>query len=105
MNSRVFNIAFLVSACLSITCVLSQAPQKVGYQATIRNANNELLVNTNVSMQINILQGSSSGISVYMEVHSPTTNTNGLISIEIGNGSVIFGNFSEIDWASGPYFK
>ena len=56
-----------------------------------------------VGMQISILQGSASGISVYKETQSPSTNANGLVSIAIGEGSTN-DDFSSIDWADGPYF-
>jgi hypothetical protein len=49
-------------------------------------------------MQISILQDSTSGTSVYVETQTPTTNANGLVSIELGGGTVISGNFSTINW-------
>jgi hypothetical protein len=55
-------------------------------------------------MRISILQTSPSGTAVYVETQTPTTNTNGLVSIEIGGGTILSGNFSTIDWANGPYF-
>ncbi len=36
--------------------------------------------------------------------HSKTSNENGLVSLEIGGGTVGLGNFSTINWAGGPYF-
>jgi len=87
--------------CLSIT---AQAPDKMSYQAVIRNATNNLIVSSPVGMQISIIQGSPSGTSVYVESQTPTTNTNGLASIEIGGGTVVSGSFSGIDWSNGPYF-
>ncbi|GAB1416422.1 hypothetical protein MASR2M117_18280 [Paludibacter sp.] len=33
-----------------------------------------------------------------------STNVNGLISIRIGYGTVLSGDFTTIDWANGPYF-
>jgi hypothetical protein len=53
---------------------------------------------------MSILQGSVSGSSVYTETHSPTTNSSGLISLEIGGGMNTTGNFSSIDWSNGPYY-
>jgi len=50
------------------------------------------------------LQGSVTGTPVYVERQFPTTNTNGLVTIEIGSGTVVSGNFSTIDWTNGPYF-
>lgn len=84
--------------------VSAQAPQKMSYQAVIRNASNALVVNSPVGIQISILQGSSNGNAVYVETQNPTTNDNGLISLEIGNGTVLSGAFGTIDWANGPYF-
>ncbi len=50
------------------------------------------------------MQGSASGTAVYVETQTPTTNANGLVSIEIGDGTTVSGNFSTIDWVNGPYF-
>lgn len=55
-------------------------------------------------MKISILQGSSSGTAVYVETHTPTTNANGLATIEIGNGSIVTGVFANIKWSTGPYY-
>ena len=55
-------------------------------------------------MQISILKGSINGTPVYVETHSPSTNDNGLVSLSIGNGTVVSGNFANIDWSDGPYF-
>ncbi|NCA80494.1 MAG: hypothetical protein EOM76_09990, partial [Sphingobacteriia bacterium] len=38
--------------------------------------------------------------AVYVETQTPTTNANGLVSIEIGGGA----GFDAIDWANGIYF-
>jgi hypothetical protein len=82
----------------------AQAPQKMSYQAVIRDNNNALIMSTTVGMQISILQESSMGTIVYSETQNPTSNNNGLVSLEIGTGTIISGTFSEIDWANGPFF-
>ena len=82
----------------------AQAPSKISYQAVIRNSSNILVSNAPVGMKISILQFSPNGASVYAETHNPTSNENGLISIEIGGGTLVSGNFSAIDWSSGSYF-
>lgn len=81
-----------------------QAPQKLSYQAIIRDAGNNLISNGNVGLQIQIVQGSIFGPSVYVESHQGITNGNGLLTLEIGDGFVVLGDFSQIDWSSGPYY-
>ncbi len=89
---------------LNIIFLYAQAPQKMTYQAVIRNSSDALVSNTPVGIQISILQSSSTGIAVYIERHTPTSNTNGLVTLEIGTGTVVSGNFATIDWSQGPYF-
>ncbi len=73
-----------------IATVFPQSPNNMSYQAVMRDAS-DALITTTVGMQISILQGSTSGTIVYSETHTPTPNDNGLISIEIGGGSVVSG--------------
>ena len=82
----------------------AQAPEKMSYQAVLRDANGALLKSQNVNIQFTVNQTSASGTTVYQEYHTPTTNTNGLVSIYIGTGTVSSGNFSAIDWSNGTYF-
>ena len=90
----------LLLAVLLTAIVFAQSPEKMSYQAVIRNSNDQLVTNQTVGMQISILQGSASGTTVYVETQTPTTNANGLVSIEIGGGA----GFDAIDWSAGPYF-
>ena len=94
----------ICAAILMTTSVFAQAPNKMSYQAVIRNNSNALVTNSAVGMRISILQTSVLGTAVYVETQTPTTNANGLVSIEIGGGTVVSGNFSTIDWTNGPYF-
>ncbi len=88
---------------LTIT-ILAQAPQKMSYQAVIRNSSGQLVTSHAVGMRISILQGSATGTPVYVETQSPTTDGNGLVTIEIGGGMIVTGTFAGINWASGVYF-
>ncbi|TAL67047.1 MAG: hypothetical protein EPN82_15860 [Bacteroidetes bacterium] len=94
-------IIFILLTHLILTfSIFSQAPQKMSYQAVIRNSNDQLIRNTQVGMRISILKGTAGGTVVFTETQTPTTNANGLISIEIGGGT----GFSSIDWAVDLYF-
>ncbi len=97
-------ILTILSALLITASVFAQAPEKLSYQAVVRNNANDLVVNSNVGMKISILQGAEDGMPVYVETQSPTSNANGLISIEIGTGVVELGDFSAINWNGGSYF-
>jgi len=92
---------FTLLAVVFLTSTLwAQSPEKMSYQAVIRNSSDVLVTNTQIGMEINIRQGSLSGTIVYTETQTPTTNANGLVSIEIGGGT----GFSSINWASGEYY-
>jgi hypothetical protein len=100
---------WLISICAAffwVASVVAQSPEKMSYQAVIRDANNHLVVNSAVGMKTSILKGSASGVVVYEEIFNPNplTNANGLISVEIGGGIPLFGTFGAIDWSAGPYF-
>lgn len=84
--------------------VSAQSPEKMSYQAVVRNIKGELIVNRTIGMKISILQETATGTVVYAETHTPQTNANGLVSIEVGAGTPITGKFSDIEWAKGPYF-
>ena len=98
---KLFNFLVPIAIGILLTAsVFAQTPQKMSYQAVIRDSDDILITNTQVGMQISILQGSASGTVIYTETQTPATNANGLVSIEIGGGT----GFSTIDWAEGPYF-
>ena len=86
--------------------VMAQAPNKMSYQAVIRDNSNALVTSTSVGMKISIIQGSATGTVAYAEIFNPnpTTNANGLVSLELGAGLPITGAFAAINWAAGPYF-
>ena len=86
--------------------LFAQVPQKVSYQCVIRNAIGALVINQGVGMRVSILQGASNGTVVYQETFNPNpqTNSNGLVSIEIGGGTSVTGTFAAIDWSNGTYY-
>ncbi len=101
---KTFKIALLCSIFFSLFSAKAQAPQKMSYQAVVRNAANTLIANTLVGIKISVLQTTVSGTVVYSERHTPTTNANGLATFEIGGGTVLTGTMAGINWANGPYF-
>ncbi len=100
-------LKFIISAALFVLFsanFFAQAPNAFSYQAVVRNASNNLVINAPVGVKFSILQGSATGTAVYSETQNTTTNTNGLLTTTIGSGTVVSGNFANINWAVGPYF-
>ncbi|MCX8533417.1 beta strand repeat-containing protein [Chryseobacterium luquanense] len=97
-------VLLTVGILLGCHLVSAQAPEKMSYQAVMRNTGGQLLINQNIGVKVSVLQGSSSGTVVYSERLTGTTNTNGLVSLEIGTGTVLSGTFATINWASGNYY-
>lgn len=94
----------ILMALMTSVVVMAQAPDKMSYQAVLRDAGNNLLTNKSVSMRISVLQGNAFGSAVYVETHAVSTNGNGLVTVEIGSGTPSTGTFASINWANGPYF-
>jgi hypothetical protein len=99
------SFVILLASCLILPrLVWTQAPEKMSYQAIIRDNSGQLVTDHDVGMKISILQGSVTGTPVYEETHTATTNANGLVTIEIGGGTTLSGTFADIDWTGGSYF-
>lgn len=89
---------------LSFVFSFAQTPKSFNYQALIRDGSGNILQNQMVGIRLSILQGSETGASVYVETHQPVTTAQGLLMLQIGNGIVVSGDFSSIDWSAGPYY-
>ena len=77
--------------------------QGINYKAVVKDNSGNVIANTSINVQFSILQGDPE-TSVYSETHSPTTDDNGMIILNIGEGSPLTGEFSAIDWASASSF-
>ena len=70
----------------------------ISYQMVVRNAANELVVNqSNIGVTITLLNDNNGPVA-YSEKHTLTSNSNGLISFFIGNGTVLSGSMSAVTW-------
>ncbi len=57
-------ILALFALSLAILKLQAQAPQKLNYQAVVRNASNAVIQNTTVGVRVSILQGAVNGPEV-----------------------------------------
>lgn len=82
----------------------SQVPGYFNYQAVVRNAEGELILNTNINYRISILEGSITGWSVFEETQLRQTNNYGISNLVIGAGDFVSGDLTAIDWGSNKYY-
>ncbi|MDG1159170.1 MAG: hypothetical protein P8N19_06730 [Flavobacteriales bacterium] len=101
MNIRFFFLFLFFHLSLF---TFAQTPQKISYQAVVRDADNQLVSNSNVGVRLSIIAQSIDGMPVYIETHDGQTNDNGLLTLLMGDGDVEEGVFEEIDWSEGPFF-
>ncbi len=71
------------------------------YKALITE-NNNALANHGITFRFTILENGST--AVYKESQNTTTDANGIAVVNIGEGTVLLGDFSTIDWGSNSYF-
>ncbi len=93
-------LIFLISS----TFIFAQAPQGINYQAVARDGDGNLLVDTRIVVQFDILSGTTDGPAVYSEVHEALTNTYGLFNLVIGRGVPESSTLADINWAADTYF-
>lgn len=86
------------------SAAFSQAPNSFKYQSMVRKTDGSALVNQLVKVKISILRGSISGSIVYSEIHTTTSNTFGIVNLNIGEGDEKSSSISTIDWSADSYF-
>jgi len=72
------------------------------YKALITN-NGTALATQSVDVKFTLLDGTST--AVYEETHATTTDANGIVSVLLGEGAVVSGDFSTIDWTNNYSLK
>ncbi len=97
------NIRIIILVFFPIFAV-AQAPQKINFQSVLRNTTGEVVSNSSVSLRISILSGTITGTSIYSETHAKTTDAGGLMSLQIGSGTVLSGVFGDINWGGASHF-
>ena len=85
---------------LFLASLFAQAPEKINYQAVVRDTDGTLIKETEIRLRISLRKGGIDGQSVYSEIHSLETNEYGLVSLAIGTGTSP-DKFTDIDWAEG----
>nr|HPM03019.1 hypothetical protein [Candidatus Cloacimonadota bacterium] len=66
---RLFTSLVLITLAINF---FAQPPQKISFEAVIRNSSGQLVTNQAIGLKISILQGSTTGAVVYAETQKPT---------------------------------
>lgn len=85
------------------TGLLAKIPQNFNYQAVVRNNAGELVKNQQVGVKVTIIktirqQQIVNKTDLYVETFTKLTNANGLLSLKIGTGTPVTGQFNDIDF-------
>ena len=85
-----------------LVCTLGvYAQQGINYKALIKDGAGAVVAATPIDVTFTLLDGSS---TVYTETHAPTTDANGIVILNIGEGTPVTGTFASIDWSSNNHF-
>ena len=88
----------IVLSIISLT-LMAQVPQGVGYQGVATDANGIELVNQSISIRASVLSGSATGTIEWEETHATSTDTFGLFTLTIGQGTST-GNGAQTSFAN-----
>jgi len=94
-------ILLVISICDSLQ---SQAPDLISYKSVIRDEIGNVVSNQPINLRLSILANSANGNVVFSETHSINTNTDGMISVNIGAGEIVYGQFDTISWSLHNHF-
>ena len=106
-------LATIIFATLFTAVSYSQTniPQLVSFSAVVRDANNQPLVNTPVSIRLTFKEGGQTGPLVYCALHQTTTNQNGFMSLQLNRNVLGTGcngapstAFQNIPWENGGFW-
>ena len=95
---------FLLLFLLAVQIAFAQAPQSFKYQAVARDGSGVLMVNKIISIKTSILAGTATGSVVYAETQTLATNDYGVVTLNIGAGTVVSGSFPAINWGTNTFY-
>ncbi len=98
---KAFQKLLLVCCCILPFYIGIAQSQSINYKAIIRDNTGAILANDIIVIQFTILESTT---IVYSESHTPTTDANGLIILNIGEGTILNGNYTTIDWGADTHF-
>jgi len=99
MKKQILSLALFV---LTSGAFFAQTQGGINYKALI-NENGNVIQNQSVTVKFTILENGNT--SVYEETHTTTTDANGILIVNIGEGTAVSGNFTSIDWSNDEFLN
>jgi hypothetical protein len=100
-NNTFRNIIFIVALLISsITFAQIEQKQYINYQGIARDASNEVIAAQTINIGVSLRFGSPTAAIEYAEEHTVSTDTNGVFSLQIGTGTVVSGNYNNLEWGN-----
>ena len=101
MKQKFLRIKTLVLAGLLLAANANAQTSGFNYQAVVRNSEGELVNNANVGLRITLTDENGQQV-MYSETHSAVTNSYGVLSVTVGEGTPTSDKtLSNVDWSSG----
>ena len=93
----------LVKTVFFLVTIVSIAQQGINYKAIVKDGGGNIVTNQNIDIQFIIYEGPGETTNVYQETHSPNTDANGIVIVNIGTGTTS-DVFADINWAADDHF-
>lgn len=100
------NIVTIICLVFSLS-LHGQLPDAFTFQAIAMDANGEVVVNSDIGLQLSIWYNGPTGTKLYSEEHFVESTDLGHINFDIGRGTAVGGyadNLLEIDWTKGSHY-
>jgi len=104
MKTTFTKIVFSLFLLMFTAYSFAQIPQAFNYQAVARDVSGNVLPNQLLGIRVSLHLGTATGVVVYSETFTPTTNAFGLFTIGIGIGIPVSGQFDTIAWGKNHYY-
>lgn len=75
------------------------------FQAIVKDTEGNVLSNNQVKLKFSLMLDSSDTTPVYVEEHTVTTPSDGVINISVGGGTVLNGIFMDVDWKRSVFIR
>jgi len=89
---------------LILVTISTNAQQGINYKALIKDGGGNVVASQSITIQFIIYESVALTNNVYQETHSPNTDANGIIIINIGEGVVDGGVYADVDWGADDHY-